>query len=316
MPSHPLIFAAPDFVREFMDESPIRCLAYAPKTGVLASGDGNGQLRFYDGEDFLFDVDCRPDTNKGRNELTLRALSFCPSGDLIYCANGNEIVAVSVQSGQVFWTFTPHKLFALLISTPLGVAAIDDYHVVASFSCGQMVVLDRQGRVVCRHFDNNAPQSMIYMNQRDLILGVDGFKTLSWRCHDLGTAKPELIYEGRAYSVAGHRNGTKFAVRIPGGFNLFDITNPDWKMTIPCGAGLPHALVSDDGAWLVHTEENSLVAHHLDSRYSERIEFDDVPTALIQGEDSNTFFAGFRGGEIRMLLLEIKESQKLPPVTS
>ncbi|MEZ5163176.1 MAG: hypothetical protein R2688_05385 [Fimbriimonadaceae bacterium] len=316
MPQQPLIIAAPDFVHEFMDESPIRCLAYAPKSGILATGDGNGQLRFYDGEDFLFDVDCRPDTNKGRNELTLRLLSFCPSGDLLYCANGNEIVAVSVQSGQVFWTFKRNKLFALLLSTPLGLAAIDDYHVVASFSCGQMVVLDRQGRVIRRHFENDAPQSMVYMERNDLIVGVDGFKTLTWRSHDLGTSKPEIVYEGRAYSVAGHRKGTRFAIRIPGGFNVFDTTNPDWTMTIPCGAGLPHALVSEDGTWLVHTEENALIAHNLNNRYTEKLRFDDVPTSLIQGEDSNTIIAGFRSGEVKTISLEVKGSPTPPPMTS
>lgn len=232
----------------------VRRIASTRNGRWLATGRLSGMVEVSFDGNVLYETDMRPLSYKANADRFLSQLSFSESGDLLVVASGVDVVAVNSTTGTQAWEFVPARSFGFLKSVPQGLAMTAGDELVVGCSSGEMVKLDRKGRIVVKGSDNDSPQSLVPVAGLPYVFGTDGYSLVAWDTESLKRAR-KLGTGRRYYALSSASAMPIVAVRTDGAVGIYDVKEDTWVTEIPVGPGLPVTALSPDGGLLAFLQE-------------------------------------------------------------
>ncbi len=231
----------------------VRCIASTKNGRWVATGRLSGLVEVSLDGDVLFESDVRPLSFKANADRFLNQLAFSTNGDMLFVGSGVDVVCVNSTTGTLAWDFHPYRQFGFLKSVPQGLAVTAEDEVIVACSSGQMVKLDRKGRVVSQGSDNDSPQSMVSVAGVPVVVGTDGYSICAWDTDSMKVCR-RIMTNGRYYALSAAASEPLVAVRMGGRIGIYDYRKGEWTAEVACSAGLPVTALSPDGEFLAFIE--------------------------------------------------------------
>lgn len=252
---------------------------YSPDGTLVATSDVRLNIEVRREETVLFRANYESDNPKIRSSERVRGLAFSSDGRTLWIASGDTVRAVEIESGEVWWQFTPARSFGFLISSPSALAVSERGDIGLAFDNGSLAFVprptpgDRQSFPVWK--DNETPRHLAFTHGGERLVGVDNFCIVGW---DTQTHKKTLripVIE-KVYGSAIHPSKPFVITRHLSSAELWDTNSKSVIGRFPVKIGLPLAAFHPTKPWIALGSHNEVEIFSFEGELVRRFEVSDA----------------------------------------
>ena len=254
---------APEHHLAAAHDAPLQSLAFAKGRDLYATGDTNRVVKVWENGKLIYQLPLTSRHDKIRPTERIRGLVFSPSGDQLYTACGDKVMAWDMASGQCVWSYRPPRSFGFLIVSPCALAVSPEGELAVATDAGRISVWTPEGALRAHWYDNDSPRHLSFASD-DKLIGTDSFTFCSWKAalgRKLGTNK----LKERAYGFASTPTGSRICLRSIHGLDVLDGESGERIAHFPVDYGLPLISISDDGRFVALGGLTEVRVHDLET---------------------------------------------------